>query len=103
MTQAARPKAPQIMATNQQRINNGIVNAVICNIQIPNSKLQIISKFQAPSSKQFENWNLDIGAYLELGAWCLVLVFGSFGAHAVSSQMLCLIEALVRDADQLDF
>jgi len=46
-----------------------------------NSIVQIpITKFQAPNKSQFSNnqnllgdWNLDIGDYLVIGAWLLVI------------------------------
>src|SRR3989338_10087591 len=41
--------------------------------QIPNDKLQIPNKFQNPKSKSFENSNLEIANYLEIGASNLVL------------------------------
>jgi hypothetical protein len=45
------------------------------NIQIPNSKSQIIFNIQAPINKTFGI--LEIGIYLDVGAWNLGFLVGA--------------------------
>src|SRR6478609_2745412 len=51
-------------------------------LQIPSSKHQGSSKHQAPTSTQAP-WCLELDASLELGAWCLVLSFGTKGGNGI--------------------
>ncbi len=44
-------------------------------LKIPNSKLQAPEKIQIPNIKASPstNWNLELGASLDVGCWCLEL------------------------------
>jgi hypothetical protein len=50
------------------------IEVMIRNTQIPNSKSQIIFNYQAPINKAFGI--LEIGIYLDVGAWNLGFLLG---------------------------
>jgi hypothetical protein len=56
--------------------------------EAPNPKLQAPKKLQAPNiNMRTLNWNLNLGASLELGCWCLEL-FGSVVKKPFNNQSI---------------
>jgi len=56
-------------------------------VEGPNPKNQVPSKLQSPKSKRqraacFENWILEFGACLDVGAWDLGFAAGCISHHA---------------------